>query len=205
MTGEDICKNALEYTKGGYVYWYGGKGQKCTATLLKQLSSMYQNIYTKSYIAKCEQDIKNGKRCIDCSGLVCKAYGIKDIGTYQMATDTRFHIYEGTPCNGMILWKWTHCGIYYNGKVIEARGKDYGVISSRTYKATDWQRIYTVDGVDYMQTNTKKTATEYLQAAIDVLAGKFGNGTERTVKLKTAGYNSDIVQELVNYAIKGAK
>lgn len=200
MTGADIIKKALKYKK--YVYWYGGKAQKCTNVLLNTLSKLYPTIYTTNYIAKCKKDITAGKYCIDCSGLVCKAYGIKDIGTYQMATDTRFKEWTETPLNGMIVWKWNHCGIYNDGKVIEARGIDYDVTTTRTYKKSDWQRVYYMDGVEYMAKNANKTAQEYLQAAIDVINGKYGTGSARKTALQNAGYDYDKVQNLVNSALK---
>lgn len=201
MTGEDIIKKALKYKN--YVYWYGGKGQKCTTVLLNTLKSLYPSTYTTNYVNKCKKDISAGKYCIDCSGLVCRAYGIKDIGTYQMATDKRFKEWEGTPLNGMIVWKWGHVGLYYNGKVVEARGIDYDVTTNRTYKKSDWNRIFYFDGVDYgMTAKTSKTAVEYLNAAIDVINGKYGTGTTRKTALKKAGFDADKVQNIVNLALK---
>lgn len=38
--------------------------------------------------------------------------------------------------------------------------------------------------------------------AKEVIAGKWGNGTERTKKLKAAGYNPDAIQKIVNELIK---
>lgn len=208
MTGAGVCANALKYK--GFVYWYGGKGQKCTSALLNSLAKTYPSVYTLIYRNKCKQDIAAGKSCIDCSGLVCRAYGIGDLSTYQMAKDGRFKKYTGTPLNGMIVWKPSHVGIYYNGKVIEARGIDWDVTTSRTYRKSDWTCVYTVEGVEYMAANkttskkTAKTAVSYLQAAMDVINGKAGNGAERVNYLKSAGYDADIVQEIVNLAIKGA-
>lgn len=204
MTGEQACQNALKYIK--YVYWYGGKGQKCTQALLNTLARLYPRIYTANYINKCKADIKAGRYCIDCSGLVCHAYGIPDIGTYTMNTDKRFQEYKGTPKNGMIVWNPTHVGIYYNGNIIEARGIDYDVTMSRKYRPADWKKVFHVAGVTYTNNNAKtaKTAVSYLLAAVDVLNGKAGNGAARVDYLSKLGYNADTVQELVNIATKGA-
>lgn len=208
MNGEQVIKNALNYLH--YVYWYGGKGQKCTQALLNTLAAAYPRVYTATYKAKCKKDIAAGRYCIDCSGLVCKAYKIPDIGTYTMATDKRFTQYKGAPENGMIVWNPTHVGLYCNGKVIEARGIDYDVTTDRVYRPQDWQRVYTVAGTTYgtpsnNAKNGPKTAVSYLQAAIDVCNGKAGNGAARIDYLKARGYNADTVQELVNIATKGAK
>lgn len=196
-TGKKVVENALKYKS--YAYWYGGKGQKCTEKLLYEMASLYPSIYTTAYKEKCQEDIKAGKKCIDCSGLVCKAYEIDDIGTYQMVTDARLTIWDGAPKNGMIVWRWTHCGIYTDGYVIEARGKSYGVTTTRKYKSSDWQRIYYMSAVNY---DTEKTPTQILQAAIDVIAGKYGVGNERVNALKKAGYNADKVQKIVNEVLK---
>lgn len=205
MTGKDIVKTALKYKN--YVYWYGGKAQKCTSVLLNTLSKLYPTIYTTNYINKCKADIKAGRYCIDCSGLVCKAYGIKDIGTYQMEKDLRFKEWKGTPLNGMIVWKRAHVGIYNDGKVIEARGVDYDVTSNRTYKKNDWEKVFYFEGINYATNaktpgNESKTPVEYLQAAIDTIGGKYGTGTARKTALKNAGFDADKVQNIVNVALK---
>lgn len=41
-----------------------------------------------------------------------------------------------------------------------------------------------------------------LSVALLVIAGQYGNGTERKEKLKKAGYNPDIVQACVNELLK---
>lgn len=197
MTGNQIVNKALTYTKGDYVYWYGGKGEKCTEQLLAQLYKLYPRIYTASYRKACRADIAAGKRCIDCSGLVCKAYGIADEGTYQMAKDSRLYEYTGVPKNGMILWTWTHCGIYDNGKVIEARGKNYGVTVTRDFKPSQWQRTYGMKGVTYGD----MTPIQYLQAAIKVLEGSYGVGSQRVTALTQDGFDAAKVQALVNRAM----
>jgi len=49
-------------------------------------------------------------------------------------------------------------------------------------------------------TNTKKSNEEI---AKEVLAGKWGNGTDRKKKLEAAGYNYNTIQNLVNQLAKG--
>lgn len=41
-----------------------------------------------------------------------------------------------------------------------------------------------------------------VSVALLVIAGQYGNGTERKEKLKKAGYNPDIVQACVNELLK---
>ena len=45
--------------------------------------------------------------------------------------------------------------------------------------------------------------TRDLAAAYDVIAGKYGNGSERQKKLEAAGYNYAVVQRLVNGLMMG--
>lgn len=196
MTANQIVVRALNCIN--YVYWYGGKGERCTNALLDRLSKAYPGIYNTTYINKCKQDIANNKYCIDCSGLVCKAYGVDNVSTYGF--QNIFKEWEGEPLNGMIVWRWTHCGIYYNGHVIEARGIDYDVTVTRLYNKSDWQRIYYLPSVTY--TSKAKTPLEYLKVAVEVVTGKYGNGDTRTEKLKTEGYDPDKVQNIINLAYK---
>lgn len=197
MTGNDIIKNALRYKN--YVYWYGAKGEECTYKLLNTLSALYPGIYTTTYKQKCMIDIRNGKHAIDCSGLVCRAYGISNISTYEMPK--HFTEYTGPIKNGMIVWRYNHVGLYYNGVVIEARGIDYDVTANRIYKKSDWERIYISPAINY----DVHTPIDYLNAAKDVLLGLYGNGSARKKALEKRGYNYDIIQEIINISMEVTK
>lgn len=205
LTGEQVVKNS--FAMKNYCYWYGGSGQKCSQALLNTLSRLYPGIYTRTYINKCKADIAAGRYCIDCSGFACKASGLPHYSTYQMTYDSHFKRWTDMahPKNGMIVWRPTHCGIYYDGiviaavntgHIIEARGIDYDITDTRVYKKSEWQRIYYVDGIDY--DSVEKLDDDYDYAARMVIAGKYGNGAERRRKLTAAGYDYDRVQALVN-------
>lgn len=210
LTGEQVVKNA--FAMSDYVYWYGGSGQKCTYALLNTLSRLYPGIYTNSYKAKCRADIKAEKTCIDCSGFACKASGLPHYSTYQMTYDSHFARWNDKehPKNGMIVWRPTHCGIYYNGEVIttvsgdyviEARGIDYDITSARKYIPSQWQRVYYVKNVNY--NSIEKLDDDYDYAARMVIAGKYGNGAARKKALEAAGYDYSRVQALVNQKLRG--
>lgn len=205
MKGEDICKAALDMIDSGkWVYWYGAKGQKCTADLLFKLAAANQSVYTTSYVSACLKDIKAGKSATDCSGFVSMLYGWGGLGTYTIKAQADVHTYTGTPKNGMMLWKKTHIGIYYNGKVLEARGKAYGLTKTRDYKKSDWEAVLYVDGYDYEIATAKKITAAIVKG---VIAGKYGNGQARVDALKAAGYTDEQVQEIqkrVNEKLKGA-
>lgn len=202
MTGEEICKKALNIINSGeYVYWYGGKGEKCTENLLIKLAALYPSVYTYTYRDKCKKDIIDWKYCYDCSGLTSAVYGFPGLGTYGIVARTDIHQWGGAPQNGMILWKPSHCGIYYNGNVLEARGKDYGLTADRKYIKKDWGSVWYSDNVGYG--NNKKDYTEIVKK---IIRGDYGNGTERTKKLKKEGYTTaeiKNIQKLVNKKMSG--
>ena len=200
MTGNDIIKNALLYKN--CVYWYGAKGEQCTYKLLNILSALYPGIYTTTYKQKCMADIRNGECAIDCSGLVCRAYGISNMSTYDMPK--HFTEYNGPVKNGMIVWKHEHVGLYYNGMVLEARGIDYDVTDTRTYKKSDWEHIYINPDVNY-DADMEHTPIDYLKTAIDVMQGIYGNGTMRKNLLEKRGFNYEKIQSIINIAMEVKK
>lgn len=201
MTGAEIVKRALRYKN--FVYWYGAKGQRCTQALLNQLAGLYPGIYTLTYVRKCRDDIQAGKWAVDCSGLVCLAYGCEQIGTAQMLQ--KFHVWQGSPADGMIVWKDGHCGIYYNGRVIEARGIDYDITTSRKYIKKQWQKVLYLPEVNYIGGKVEHTPIEYINAALAVISGDYGNGPSRRTKLESEGYNYERVQNIINAAYKEDK
>lgn len=200
MTGNDIIKNALLYKN--CVYWYGAKGEQCTYKLLNILSALYPGIYTTTYKQKCMTDIRNGEHAIDCSGLVCRAYGISNMSTYDMPK--HFTEYTGPVKNGMIVWKHEHVGLYYNGMVLEARGIDYDVTDTRTYKKSDWERVYINSDVNY-DADMEHAPIDYLKTAIDVMQGIYGNGTMRKNILEKRGFNYEKIQSIINIAMEVKK
>lgn len=48
----------------------------------------------------------------------------------------------------------------------------------------------------------EKTFTENIQAVLDVLDGKYGNGDERKLKLTQEGFNAENIQNAVNLILK---
>lgn len=204
MTSYDIIKRAQELKK--YVYWYGGKRQKCTQTLLNTLAKQYPSVYTSTYIAKCKKDIDGETRCCDCSGLASYAYNISDLGTYGLKE--KYKEWTGEPKNGMMVWKKTHVGIYNDGKVIEMKGVDYDYTENRTYQKSDWTAVLYDPNVDYENgTNTSGycDASTVLNIIANVLAGNLGSGDVRTRQVEALGANAADVQYLINLMYKVRK
>lgn len=210
MTGEEIAAKALSIIRSNkYVYWYGAKGEKCIQDLLFRLAAANPSVYTTSYVNACLRDIRAGKYAVDCSGFVSMVYGWGGLGTYGISSRSDTHKCEGEIKNGMICWRPSHCGIYYNGYILEARGKAYGLCSGRKYLASDWECIYYVDGVDYGTAgNNNSTGKKRITEKIvnDVIAGKYGNGQARISALSAAGYTESQIKDIqvrVNARLKG--
>lgn len=204
MTVDEIINKANSYVHNDkYVYWYGGKDQLCTTNLLNCFSQLYPNIYTPSYIAACKIDIKRHRKCIDCSGLVCAAYNKPMVGTSQFYK--QFIEWKKTPENGVILWRKNHCGIYYNGCVIEARGRFKGITNTRPYIRSEWTRFYRDKNVTYSNKKIETKTDDYKEIAKEVIAGKWGNGQERKKRLTMAGYDYTLIQKLVNSSMTSLK
>ena len=147
MKGIDIVNRARELK--GMVYWYGGKRQKCTQELANALARENTKVWDAAYMRKAKLDIANGKYCCDCSGLVCHAYRIGDIGSY--AIKDRFKVWKGKPRPGMIAWKPGHVGIIEtcSGKVIEMRGIDYDYRDDRYRKEAGLMTLLYDPNVEY--------------------------------------------------------
>lgn len=85
-------------------------------------------------------------------------------------------------------------GVYGNGDArknsITAMGYDYAKVQAKVN--------------EILKGNTSKPAKSVAEVAKDVIAGKYGNGTERRNKLASEGYNPDEVQAEVNRQLKGS-
>lgn len=147
MTGHDIVNKAMELK--ACKYWYGGKRQKATKELADTLQKQNPTVWTATYRAKAEADIKAGAMVCDCSGLVCYAYGITDIGS--SAIKEKYKVWTGSPRPGMIAWKQGHVGIIKtcSGKVIEMRGIDYDFCDTRYRKTAGLMTLLYDPNVEY--------------------------------------------------------
>lgn len=85
-------------------------------------------------------------------------------------------------------------GVYGNGdarkNAITAMGYDYAKVQAKVN--------------EILKGNVSKPAKSISEVAKDVIAGKYGNGTERRNKLASEGYNPDEVQAEVNKQLKGS-
>lgn len=151
MTGKQIVEKALSIGSKS-VYWYGGKRQTPTIALAKTLRKENPKVWTEEYYEAALKDVGGAKLVCDCSGLVCGAYGISDIGTATMCS--RFQIW--TPAKapfkpGMIAWRAGHCGIIYDktGHVYEMRGLKWDFCKNRTFESAGFTYVLYDPAVNY--------------------------------------------------------
>lgn len=132
MTGKEIVEKALSFKN--CKYWYGGKGEVATKALADRLKKENPSVWTERYYQTALKDVDGRTRVCDCSGLVCAAYGIPMIGSYQLKQ--KYQVWTGKPKPGMIAWKSGHVGIVKDedGHVIEMRSQYYDYMDTRYRK-----------------------------------------------------------------------
>lgn len=143
-TGLGIARAAYDYKD--YAYWYGAKGEEATLHLLNLLAKQNPGVYSQRYIETCKNDI--GKRVCDCSGLVCHALNIANIGSYQIKE--KFREWAGEPKEGMIAWRPGHVAIFRkNGYLIEMQCQENDFRDDRHYKEADIHKILYSPEINY--------------------------------------------------------
>lgn len=86
-------------------------------------------------------------------------------------------------------------------KSIKAGG--YATDSSYVYKIITLIQQYDLTQYDYPRKYSEKEKNIITSVALDVINGKYGNGTERKIKLTQAGYDYRTIQNKVNEILKG--
>lgn len=152
----------------GQVYWYGTYGQVANAQLLKSVSERYKSQFSAKRIQKAKDRGDYNKRCMDCSGLIKNYLMTKDpdvdgmpmppiynkdwdLSANVMHSRAKKHGPIGSipEVPGLGLWKNNHVGVYCgNGRVVQAKGFDYGVIEDGI-KDTAWQEWFYIPGIEY--------------------------------------------------------
>ena len=153
MTGVEIVKRAEQLKT--FKYWYGGKRQLATVALANVLRKENPNVWTDAYYNKAMRDVMTGSHVCDCSGLVCYAYNIPDIGSYQLKE--KYKVWKGKPKPGMIAWKKGHVGIIKDsqGHMIEMQGIDYDYNDTRYRKEAGCTTLLYDPNIDYDATLNK--------------------------------------------------
>jgi hypothetical protein len=163
MMGEQLAKLCKAQVGSGYVW--GGLGYTLTEGRLAQLKSLYPNHYTTAYVAKCRTLM--GKKVYDCVGLVkhflwgnagdgvLRYYATRGIpdttanGMLALCTETG-NIGSLPEMEGLLVHQDGHVGVYVgNGRVVEARGIDHGVVET-DLSERGWRQWGKLPGVMYV-------------------------------------------------------
>ena len=193
-TGKELAKFAL--TKLETPYFYGSKMTKLTEIFMLQMHKMYPSIVTDNYIAKARKKGQVGKVNVDCSGLI-GAYRGKQIGSAQLYSTAKKRLPISEVNNfaiGTVLWKQGHVGVYIgNGKCVEAKGIDYGVIESKV-SDSKWVCGLTFSDMTYEYdkkvAGTSKGKNPYYAPYETLRKGSTGEGVKWLQwELVEAGYN----------------
>ena len=186
LTGKELAD--LVQKQVGQAYVWGGLGYKLTEARLTQLKNIYPKAYPDAYHAKARRNL--GKNACDCVGLL-KYFKWGNRGDsssqfkYDAATDFTANA-EFKTCTqtgkitdmpnepGLMVWQSGHCGVHIgDGKIVEARGIDYGVVQTTVntrnfthYGRLPWKNYY-ADPVPEQPTNeiSWAEAAEILKAA----------------------------------------
>lgn len=144
----------VEYARNqiGNPYWFGTFGQVASEELWRYKAKQYPKYYSDKRHSTMKRRGDIGRMVHDCSGLI-KGY-LMD-GSYKADLDySADSFFDKSSKKGEIktipevvglgVWRKGHIGIYIgNGKVIEAKGFDYGVVESELKKRdfTHWLYI----------------------------------------------------------------
>lgn len=155
MTAKDVVNRALSMGST-CVYWYGAKRQVPTKALANRLKAANPSVWNQAYYEAALKDVGTNKLVCDCSGLVCYAIDIPDIGTYTMRTSGRLMKCETIPKEGSFIpgtvaLKPGHCGIVIDavGHIAEMRGLRYDFCKKRTFSECGFTELYKAKNVDY--------------------------------------------------------
>lgn len=144
-----------------WVYWYGTCGYACTDALFKRKKEQYPSNYTSDRDSGYKADIKNGRMCADCVGLIksffWKGGDINGTNTYKAnncpdkSADGMFSLCkERGPIAtipdipGLVVHKSGHIGVYVgNGYTIEMRGFAYDCVKRKVTDGpwTEWGKL----------------------------------------------------------------
>lgn len=177
----------------GKPYWYGTFGHKASESLLRQKAAQYPQYYKDDDFIE-----QYGLKVHDCSGLV-KGYIFSDTAdafynpnNYTAEVDGSIKYEKCTEKGdistipdmpGIIVFMPGHVGVYIgNGKVIEARGHDYGVVETNLI-GRGWTQWGKCQFLEYIETVDDKFEVGDELKAIDYLVAQ-GRITNKELALK---------------------
>ena len=173
----------VEYAKAqlGKPYWYGTFGNTATQSLLSAKAKQYPSHYREARISQYRSQF--GERVHDCVGLI-KGYLWSETPTskpkYNAAQDVSANgMYSACKEKGKIntlpeipgtlVFMPCHVGIYIGGgKVIEARGFNYGVVKT-DLKNRGWQTWGKCPWISYVSENSSEYFPKCSHEAVSIV------------------------------------
>ncbi len=156
----------------GRPYWYGTYGATASESLYAAKKKQYPTYYTAADFPS-----QYGKRVHDCSGLIKgylmsetpeskpvynKTYDLSANGTRKACKETG-DIATLPELPGVLVFYDGHVGVYVgNGKVVEAKGHAYGVVTT-DLKKRPWKWWGKHPAIAYTDTEKTKISTEPLK------------------------------------------
>lgn len=157
------AKQLVEFVKKalaeGWGYVYGGQGETYTRELAENWGKAKRSGKTLHYfVTQCARWFD--RVVVDCSGLLVEAFRsvMGKAAYYDRAANTfKAQFTESGPIKsmpdipGLAVWRNQHIGIHIGGgKIIEARGYQYGVVLTEVSKRdfTHWGKLRDVDYTD---------------------------------------------------------
>ncbi len=161
FTGKQLAEFCENVYKAGWVYWYGTYGKRCSESLYNSKKKQYPSHYGSDRTSGYQKDIRDGKWCADCVGMI-KAFFWKN-GDLTAEPKYGSNNCPDKSANGMIkycsktgpistipdepglvVWKDGHIGVYVGGGyTVEMKGFNY---DCKRKKVTDgpwtkWGRL----------------------------------------------------------------
>jgi len=204
LTGQGLVAHAI--SKKGTPYFYGAKMNVLTESFMAQMHKAYPGTVTNTYMAIARAKKMVGHVCVDCSGLISD-YTKKQLGSSQLYSQAYARLPISTWRDwaiGVITWKKGHVGIYIGeGKVVEAKGINYGVVVTDIEKGR-WTCGLTFSWIDYTIENkidsnviTYKAANPYTEPKRVLKKGMTGQDVKwLQYELVEAGYKLSIDGDL---------
>ena len=201
-TNNGLAAYAKKALAEGWRYWYGVTGARCTAELLARKKAQYPAHYTAERTARLNRDIAEGRMAADCIGLAkgymwldeatgaqrYKSNNCPDASANGMfsAAVEKGDIATMPDVPGLMVRFNGHAGIYIGGgRVIEARGFNYGVVETQIDRRP-WTHWYALPGLTYE--NASRPA-EYLPGNRILRRGMRGGDVRRAQEMLMAlGY-----------------
>ena len=173
----------VEYAKAqlGKPYWYGTFGNTATQSLLSAKAKQYPSHYGEARMSQYRSQF--GERVHDCVGLI-KGYLWSETPTSK----PKYNAAQDVSANGMysvckekgkintlpeipgtLVFMPCHVGIYIGGgKVIEARGFNYGVVKT-DLKSRGWQTWGKCPWISYVSENSSEYFPKCSHEAVSIV------------------------------------